>query len=53
MRRAATGLWSVLLLVGVAVASAGQDPPAGADAQKLEAAWAFLRASIASNTGSG
>ena len=44
MRRATTGLWSLLLLVGVAVASAGQNPPASADAQKLEAAWAFLRA---------
>ena len=43
MRRALTGLWSVLLLVAVAAASAGQNPPAS-DAQKLEAAWAFLRA---------
>ena len=44
MRRATTGLWPLLLLVGVAVASAGQDPPASADGQKLEAAWASLRA---------
>jgi hypothetical protein len=44
MRRATTGLWPLLLLVGVAAASAGQNPPASADAQKLEAAWAFLRA---------
>ena len=38
MRRAATGLWSLLLLVGVAAASAEQNPPASADAQKLETA---------------
>ena len=44
MRRATTGLWPLLLLVGVAAASAGQNPPASADAQKLEAAWASLRA---------
>ena len=43
MRRATTGLWPLLLLVGVAVASAGQNPPAIPDAQKLEAAWASLR----------
>jgi hypothetical protein len=42
MRRATIGLWSLLLLVGVAVASAGQNPPASADGQKLEAAWAFV-----------
>src|SRR5712692_10627032 len=44
MRRATTGLWPLLLLVGVAAASAGQNPPASPDAQKLDAAWAFLRA---------
>ena len=44
MRRATIGLWPLLLLVGVAAASAGQNPPASADAQKLEAAWASLRA---------
>src|SRR3954464_12851819 len=44
MRRATTGFWTLLLLVGLAAASAGQDPPPSADAQKLEAAWAFLRA---------
>ena len=43
-RLAATASWPLLLLVGVAVASAGQNPPANPDAQKLEAAWAFLRA---------
>ena len=42
MRRAAIGLW-LLLLVGVA-AAAGQNPPASADGQKLDAAWASLRA---------
>lgn len=36
-------MWPLLLLVGVA-AAAGQSPPAGADGQKLEAAWASLRA---------
>lgn len=44
MRRATTGLWALLFLVGVANPSAGQDPPAGGDGQKLEAAWAALRA---------
>ena len=44
MRRAPTGLWSLLLLVGVAAAAAGQNAPASADAQKLETAWASLRA---------
>jgi hypothetical protein len=44
MRRATTGFWTLLLFVGVAAASAGQNPPASADAQKLEAAWALLRA---------
>ena len=44
MRRTTTGLCVLLLIVGSAVASAGQDPPASADAQKLEAAWASLRA---------
>ena len=44
MRRATTGLWPLLLLIGVAAASAGQNPPASADGQKLEAAWASLRA---------
>ena len=44
MRRATIGLWPLLLLVGVAVASAGQNPPPSADGQKLEAAWASLRA---------
>jgi len=33
-----------LLLVGVAAAAAGQNAPASADAQKLETAWASLRA---------
>ena len=44
MRQATTGLWPVLLFVGVAAVSAGQNPPASADAQKLEAAWELLRA---------
>jgi len=44
MRRATTGLRTLLLLVGVAAASAGQNPPTSADARKLEAAWALLRA---------
>jgi pimeloyl-ACP methyl ester carboxylesterase len=44
MRRASTGLGPVVLLVGVAVASAGQNSPSSSDGQKLEAAWAFLRA---------
>ncbi len=44
MRRATTGLWALLLLVGVAAASAEQNPPASADAQELEVAWASLRA---------
>jgi pimeloyl-ACP methyl ester carboxylesterase len=44
MRRAAAGLSLLLLLLGVAAASAGQDPPASADAQTLEKAWTFLRA---------
>jgi len=43
MGRATTGLWPLLLLVSVAVASAGQDPQANADGQKLEAAWEALR----------
>src|SRR3954466_8448407 len=43
MRRATTGFWTLLLLVGVAAASAGQNPPTSADADKLEAAWARLR----------
>jgi len=44
MRRATTGLWGFLLLVSVAVASAGQLPERNADGQKLEAAWEALRA---------
>ncbi len=44
MRRATTGFWTRLLLVGVAAASVGQNPPTSADAQKLEAAWVLLRA---------
>jgi pimeloyl-ACP methyl ester carboxylesterase len=44
MRRATAGLWPTLLLGAVAAASAGQDPPAGADFQKLEATWEFVRA---------
>jgi len=44
MRRATTGLWPLLLLVSVAVASAGQLPERNADGQKLEAAWEALRA---------
>jgi pimeloyl-ACP methyl ester carboxylesterase len=44
MRRTTIGSWAPLLLVGAVVAFAGQDPPASTDAQKLEAAWAFLRA---------
>ena len=48
MRSATVGWWPLLLLVGVAAASAGQDPPASApasdDVQKLEATWAFVRA---------
>jgi pimeloyl-ACP methyl ester carboxylesterase len=44
MRRATTGLWPLLLLVAVAASSAGQSPPASGDAEKLEAAWTFLRA---------
>jgi hypothetical protein len=44
MRSATAGLWSLLLPVGVAAPSAGQDLPASADVQKLEATWAFVRA---------
>ena len=44
MRRATIGLWTLVLLVGVAAASAGQNPPASADGQKLDAAWESLRA---------
>jgi len=44
MGRATTGLWPLLLLVSVAVASAGQGPQANADGQKLDAAWEALRA---------
>src|SRR4051812_44435438 len=44
MRRATAGLWLLLILVGVAAASASQDSPTVADGQKLEAAWASLRA---------
>ena len=44
MRGATIGRWPVLFFAGVAVASAGQNPPASADGQKLEAAWASLRA---------
>ena len=44
MRRPTTGLSPLLLLVGVASAFAGQNPPPSADGQKLEAAWASLRA---------
>jgi hypothetical protein len=36
-------MWPLLFFVGVA-AAAGQNPPASADGQKLEAAWASLRA---------
>src|SRR4029078_5474126 len=43
MGRATTGLWTLLLLVGVAAASAGQNPPTRADGQKLEAAWEARR----------
>ena len=42
--RQAIGLWPVLVLVGVGAASAGQNPPASADVQKLEGARALLRA---------
>ena len=42
MTRATAGLW--LLLVVVTATSPGQNPPAGADGQKLDAAWALLRA---------
>jgi pimeloyl-ACP methyl ester carboxylesterase len=41
--RATAGLSPFLLVVGVAVASAGQNAPARADVQN-EATWAFLRA---------
>jgi pimeloyl-ACP methyl ester carboxylesterase len=44
MRRATIGLWPLLLLVGVAATAAGQNRPASADGQKLDAAWASLRA---------
>jgi pimeloyl-ACP methyl ester carboxylesterase len=44
MRRATAGLLSLVLLGGVPAASAGQSPAASAEAQKLEAAWEFLRA---------
>src|SRR4051812_801351 len=44
MRRATAGLSLLLLLAGVAPADAGQNPPATADAQRLETAWASLRA---------
>jgi pimeloyl-ACP methyl ester carboxylesterase len=44
MRRATIGLWILLLLVGVAAPCAGQSGPASPDGQKLEAAWAALRA---------
>jgi pimeloyl-ACP methyl ester carboxylesterase len=43
MRRATAGLSPLLVLVGVAAVSAGQNPPARADVQN-EATWAFLRA---------
>jgi len=43
MRPVTTELWPLLLFVGVAVSSAGQNPPATADTQKLEAASAALR----------
>ena len=42
MRRATAGLVPILVLVGVAAVSAGQNPPARADVQN-EATWAFLR----------
>src|SRR4051812_44685344 len=44
MRRATIGLWILLLLVGVAAPCAGQSGPDSPDGQKLEAAWAALRA---------
>jgi pimeloyl-ACP methyl ester carboxylesterase len=44
MRRATAGLSSLLLLVGVVAASAGQDRPISTDTQKLQAAWEFVRA---------
>jgi pimeloyl-ACP methyl ester carboxylesterase len=50
-RRATTGLWLLLLLVGVTVAFAGQNRPANADGQKLEAAWTSLRARNARDYG--
>ena len=43
MRQATAGLSPLLLLLGVAAASAGQNPPARADVQN-EATWASLRA---------
>jgi pimeloyl-ACP methyl ester carboxylesterase len=43
MRRATTGVWPLLFLVGVGAASAGQSPPERADVQN-EATWALLRA---------
>jgi pimeloyl-ACP methyl ester carboxylesterase len=43
MRQATAALWPLLLLFGVAAASAGQSPPARADVQN-EATWALLRA---------
>jgi hypothetical protein len=43
MRRRIAGLSQLLLLVGVAAASAGQNPLASADVQN-EATWSFLRA---------
>src|SRR3954463_6137006 len=51
MRRATKGFWTLLLLVGVAAVSAGQNPPTSADAEKLEAAWARLRARNARDYG--
>jgi pimeloyl-ACP methyl ester carboxylesterase len=43
MRRATAGLSPLLVLVGVAAVSAGQNPPARADVLNV-ATWAFLRA---------
>jgi pimeloyl-ACP methyl ester carboxylesterase len=37
-------MWPLLLIVCVAAASAGQNPPAGTDVQKFEAAREFVRA---------
>jgi pimeloyl-ACP methyl ester carboxylesterase len=48
VRPATAALWSLMFVAGVAANAGGQDPPANppdtADARKLEAAWAFLRA---------